>query len=77
LSEFGRLLKFKALASERFAIQRAASRAIYEALSREEKALVDERFDKLAIKIALQFGRSRSFVFKGNDQRAGIEDCEP
>lgn len=76
LSEYGRLVKLKALASERFAFRRAASRAIYEALSLEEQALVDERFGKLAMKIASQFGRSRSFPFKGSDWRTQGENNE-
>ncbi len=65
ISEYDRLVKMKALGSKRLALQRAASRAIYEALSLEEKALVDEEFGKLAMKIASQFGRSRPFVYAG------------
>lgn len=61
---FERLMKIKALRSERLALQRSASQAAYEALSPEERILVDEKFREAAQKIAAQFGRSRPFKCK-------------
>ncbi|WP_283188837.1 hypothetical protein [Pseudomonas sp. PMCC200344] len=58
---FERLMKIKALKNERLALQRAGSQAAYEALSPEEKILVDEKFREAAQIIAAQFGRSRPF----------------
>ncbi|MDI1332429.1 hypothetical protein [Pseudomonas sp.] len=62
---FERLMKIKALSSERLALQRAASQAAYEALSPEDRNLVDEKFKEEALKIAAQFGRSRPFKYEG------------
>lgn len=73
ISEYDRLVKMKALGGERLAFQRAASRAIYEALSLEEKALVDEEFGKLAMKIASQFGRSRRFLCRPSDANVELK----
>jgi hypothetical protein len=63
---FEHLMKIKALRSERLSLQRAASRAAYEALSPEEKILVDEKFREAALKIATQFGRSRPFKYESD-----------
>ncbi|TPG84798.1 hypothetical protein EAH74_12310 [Pseudomonas mandelii] len=56
------MVKIKALSKDRLAFQRSASRAEYEALSPEEKVLVDAKFNKMFVKIAAQFGRSRPFI---------------
>ncbi|WP_149086610.1 glycogen/starch/alpha-glucan phosphorylase [Pseudomonas prosekii] len=66
-SDFERLMKIKALNKERLAFRRGAWRAEYEALSPEEKALVDKEFNKICSEIAAQFSRSRPVVFEGND----------
>lgn len=63
---FVRLLKIKALRNERLALQREGSQAAYEALSPEEKILVDEKFREAALKIAAQFERSRPFRYEGD-----------
>lgn len=67
LPDFERLMQIKALSHERLAFQRGALRAKYESLTSEEKAIVDAKFHKMAMKIAAQFGRSRPFIFSGND----------
>lgn len=59
-------MEIKLLGKERLSFQRGAWRAQYEALSQEERALVDARFSKVFMKIAAQFGRSRPFVFDAN-----------
>jgi len=62
-SDFERLLKIKAMNQARLSRQRNEWRAKYEALSPEERALVDEHFKQTFVEIAAQFGRSRHFVF--------------
>jgi hypothetical protein len=61
--DFERLLKIKAMNQARLSRQRNEWRAKYEALSPEERALVDEHFKQTFLDIAAQFGRSRRFVF--------------
>ncbi|WP_053184841.1 hypothetical protein [Pseudomonas thivervalensis] len=68
IPDFEHLMEIKALSKERSAFQRGAWRAQYDALSPEEKALADEKFNKMFVKIAAQFGRSRRFIFEGNDK---------
>lgn len=63
LPDFERLMQIKALCHERLAFQRGASRAKYESLTSEEKAIVDAKFHKVAMKIAAEFGQSRPFIF--------------
>ena len=63
---FERLMKIKALKNERLALQRAGSQTAYEALSPEERILVDKKFREAALKISGQFGRSRPFKFEGD-----------
>lgn len=67
LSDFERLMQIKALSHERLANKRGACLAKYESLTLEEKAIVDAKFHKMAMKIAAQFGRSRTFIFGGNN----------
>lgn len=62
-SDFERLLKIKAMNQARLSRQRNEWRAKYEALSPEERALVDEHFKQTFVEIAAQFDRSRHFVF--------------
>jgi hypothetical protein len=62
------MMEMKALGKERLSFQKGAWRAQYEALSQEEKALVDAKFSKVFMKIAAQFGRSRPFVFEGTGE---------
>lgn len=64
--DFEHMVKIKALSKDRLAFQRSESRAEYEALSPEEKALVDAKFNKMFVKIAAQFDRSRPFNFEGS-----------
>lgn len=61
--DFERLMQIKALSHERLAYQRGAWLAKYESLTSEEKAIVDAKFHKMAMKITVQFGRSRPFIF--------------
>lgn len=68
---FERLMKIKALKNERLALQRAGSQAAYEALSPEDKILVDEKFHEAARIIAGQFGRSRPFKYEGDKSSKG------
>lgn len=67
LPDFERLMQIKALSHKRLAYQRGAWLVEYESLTPEEKAIVDAKFHKMAMKIAVQFGRSRPFVFGGID----------
>lgn len=76
LPEFERLMQIKALSHERHAYQRGAWLEKYESLTREEKAIVDAKFHKMAMKIATQFGRSRPFRFGGNDTVTPTENDE-
>lgn len=62
-SDFERLLKIKAINQARLSRQRNEWRAKYEALSPDERAIVDEHFKQTFVDIAAQFGRSRHFVF--------------
>lgn len=66
LPDFERLMRIKALSHERLAYQRGAWLVEYESLTPEEKAIVDAKFHKMAMKIAAQFGRSRPFIFGSN-----------
>jgi len=68
LSGIEHLMEIKALGKERLSFQKGALRAQYEALSQEEKALVDAKFSKIFMKIAAQFGRSRPFAFGGTGE---------
>ncbi len=62
-SDFERLLKIKAINQARLSLKKSAWRAKYEALSPDERAVVDEHFKQTFVEIAAQFGRSRHFVF--------------
>ncbi len=62
-SDFERLLKIKAMNQARLSLKKSAWRAKYEALSPDERAVVDEHFKQTFVDIAAQFGRSRRFVF--------------
>lgn len=61
-----RMMEIKSLGRERLSFQKGALRAQYEAFSQEEKALVDAKSSKIFMRIAVQFGRSRPFVFTGS-----------
>lgn len=61
--DFERLLKIKAINHARLSLKKSAWRAKYEALSPDERAVVDEHFKQTFVEIAAQFGRSRHFVF--------------
>lgn len=73
-SDFERLLKIKAMNQARLSRQRNEWRAKYEALSPEERALVDEHFKQTFVEIAAQFGRSRPLVFGSKSSPAPDEE---
>lgn len=70
---FQKLMEIKASRKQQLAIDRSVARAKYDAMSPEEKMVIDEKFRNMFVQLKSQFGRSCRFDFKPSTE---LQKCE-